>query len=383
MRYYRSGHLIRPDLQAHIDSEALLGNVAALRSLTPADTRFCAVVKANAYGHGITEIVGLLREHADYFAVASLYEALHIAYLVETQPILILEPLNVNQPAEQVHACAEENFHCVISDEGVIEYASSILKNSRKQLGVHVNIETGMGRYGIEPDAALRVIEQIEKAPNLELAGVFTHFATADEQDLSYVHTQIERFDAFLDSAKGLIDRSRTLVHAANSAATIKLPQSHYDMVRCGISMYGYYSRPMPDATIELKPVMKLTAPLVHIKRMDKGEPVSYGRSYVTERETLLGMIPLGYADGYWRAFSNQAKMKIGDSIVPVVGRVCMDQILVDITDVPDPRIGQEVTLIDNDHNSPCGVYALSELADTICYEILTCVHAHVKRIIH
>ena len=216
----------------------------------------------------------------------------------------------------------------------------------------------------------------------MRLAGVFTHFATADEEDLTYAHSQLAAFKDFLQET-GLNARDDLLIHAANSAATIKMPEAHFDMVRCGISMYGYYSRPMTAPPIPLKPVMKLQAPIVAIKPIPKGCLVSYGGSFTTTRDTTAAIVPLGYADGYWRCFSNRATMLLGQSKVSVIGRVCMDQLLIDVTDVPEAAIGQMVTVIDNDHTSPCGAYTLATLADTICYEILTSVHAHVNRIVH
>ncbi len=381
MRLYRSGQLIRPDLKAHINSRALLDNVAALKSRCAPNTKYCAVVKANAYGHGMVEIVNLLKYDADYFAVASLYEALYIAYLINDSPILILEPLNTNQPAEQLISCAENDFHCVISSLDAIGHAERILSGTRHELRLHVNVETGMNRGGLDTDSAVEAINRIRSSEVLELAGVFTHFATADETDLSYVSFQHERFEKFLKMTD-VRDDDGVLVHAANSAAAIKMPETHYDMVRCGIAMYGYYSRPMENPPVSLRPVMKLQAPIVNIKQIPAGSFVSYGCSYKTQRDTLAAMIPLGYADGYFRCFSNTSVMRIDEHYVPVLGRVCMDQILIDVTDVPGVKTGRMVTIIDDKHNSKCGVYALCALADTICYEILTCVHSHVSRIV-
>jgi alanine racemase len=238
-----------------------------------------------------------------------------------------------------------------------------------------------MGRCGIEPELARQLLEQIDACPNLQLAGVYTHFATADEEDLSYAYEQQANFERFLNEYR-LRDRD-ILIHAANSAATIKMPQAHYTMVRCGISMYGYYSRRMKEPPIQLVPVMKLMAPITQIKTFPAGHSISYGRSFITRRDTVAAIVPLGYADGYRRCFSNTAKMKIGEHVVPVIGRVCMDQVILDVTDIPNVQLGQMVTVLDNNHDSPCSAYALADLADTICYEILTFIHAHVNRIVH
>ena len=383
MRVYRSRHLIRPDLQAHINSGALLGNVRNLKSLCKPATKFCAVIKANAYGHGISETVNILQNaDVDFFAVASIYEAIDIAELTAEQSILILEPVNVASGVDQISLCAKNGWHCVIASVEALDFVAASLSGSDLVLDLHVNVESGMGRCGIDPEQANLLIEKIQGCSNTRLSGIYTHLATADEEDLSYAWEQLDTFNAFL-ATNDLAGREDIIIHAANSAATIKMPESHFDMVRCGISMYGYYSRRMKSPPIALTPVMKLQAPIVQLKTIGAGHSVSYGRSFTAGRKTRLAVVPLGYADGYFRSLSNRAKMKVGSCVANVVGRVCMDQLLIDVTDVADAAIGQMVTIIDDDHDSPCGVYAISSLADTICYEILTCVHAHVNRIVH
>ncbi|NLW84220.1 MAG: alanine racemase [Phycisphaerae bacterium] len=383
MKVFRTQQYIRPDLQAHIFSKDLLDNVRKLRSLCPARTKFCAVVKANAYGHGITEIVNILNTpDVDAFAVATFYEALHIAPLAGKRPILILEPLNPVWTVEQIRICAREGFECVLASTEALDYIRSVLADTALTLRVHLNIETGMGRCGVEPELAATLLDRIADNGNIRLVGVFTHFATADEEDLSYADQQIDRFECFLGVHK-LKNRPDVTIHASNSAGTIKLPQAHYDMVRCGISMYGYYSRRMSHPPIQLKPVLRLEAPVVQLRHIPAGHPVSYGCSFVPTRDTHAAIIPLGYADGYRRCFSNRAAMKIGPHAVPVIGRVCMDQLILDVTDIPSVELGQMVTVLDNDHDSPCSAYALADWADTICYEILTFIHAHVNRIVH
>jgi alanine racemase len=382
MKAYRTQQFVRPDLEAHIFSQDLLSNVRKLKGLCPETTRFCAVVKANAYGHGISEIVNILKQDGvDMFAVATFYEALHVSTLTQQQSIFILEPVNPSQSVEEIQVCAQKGFHCVLVSQESLEFVQDALKNTNSVLKVHVNIETGMGRTGIEPKPARELLDQIAKCENLKLAGIYTHFATADEDDLSYAYQQHERFEHFLNECN--LKNRGILIHAANSAATIKMPQAHYDMVRCGISMYGYYSRRMQHPPVQLAPVMKLTAPVTHIKRIPAGQSVSYGQSFITQRDTLAAIVPLGYADGYRRCFSNNAMMKIGNYAAPIIGRVCMDQVILDATDIPDMQLGRSVTVVDNDHDSPCSAYALADLGDTICYEILTSVHAHVNRIVH
>jgi alanine racemase len=382
MSDYRTEPLLRPDLQAHIYSADLLNNVRNLRTFCPARTKFCATVKANAYGHGIDEIVGILKNHVDAFAVATFYEAMHIEPIAGGKPILILEPVNPTYSPEQIQLCARHGFDCELSSEEGLSYVDSVLGGTSLKLGLHLNVETGMGRCGLDETICGRVFDKMADCPNVRLAGVMTHFATADDEDLTFAYEQLSRFERFLN-AYLLKGRSDVTIHACNSAGALKIPQAHYDMVRCGISMYGYYSRPMKNPPVSLTPVLKLQAPITQLNSIPAGCPVGYGRSFVTSRPTTAAIVYLGYADGYRRCFSNRAKMKIGQAVVPVIGRVCMDQVILDVTDIPDTTLGQMVTVIDNQHDSPCGVYSLAELADTICYEMLTMIHAHVSRIVH
>jgi alanine racemase len=383
MNKYNWPKLMRPDLEAHIFSRAILDNVKNLKSLCRDDTKFCAVVKANAYGHGISEVVNILsRSDVDFFAVTSIYEALHIHEMAEGKPILILTPISSQQSVSHMYKCVKHQLHCVVTSIDAVKTVNSTLQDGDDVLNMHVNVETGMGRCGSDPGQAEELVKLIDSSPNTRLAGVFTHFATADEEDLTYAFSQLETFKKFL-ADNNLNERDDVIIHAANSAATIKIPESHFDMVRCGVSMYGYFSRPMSQSPIVLKPAMKLQAPITGLKIIPAGESVSYGRSFIAQRDVTVGIVPLGYADGYWRGFSNTAKMKVAGSVVNVIGRVCMDQLLIDVTDVPDVRLGQMVTIIDNDQNSPCGAYTLADKAGTIAYEILTCIHAHVNRIVH
>jgi alanine racemase len=373
---------VRHDIQAHIYSGALRNNVKQLRSLCAPDVKFCAVVKSNAYGHGIKEVVGLLRDvGVDFLAVANVFEALHIAPLIGRQSILILQPMYPGLGDEHVIASAEKGFHWSIASLEAVEYASSVLAGRNDKLNVHINVETGMGRCGIEPEFVPRLIERIDASPNLNLTGLYTHFATADEDDLSFAYEQLKLFNDFL-TRTGLASRKDLLIHAANSAATIKIPDSHFDMVRCGIAVYGYFSRRQKKPEINLTPVMKMQAPIIRLKKVPKGNSVSYGRCFVARRDTVVAVVPVGYGDGYGRIFSNIAKVKIDQAVVPVIGRICMDQLMLDVTDVNRVAVGQMVTIIEDSHDSPCSVYSLADLADTICYEVLTNIGPHISRII-
>lgn len=383
MDFRSARQLVRTDLQVHLFSDALLRNIAALRGCCQNSTKLCAVVKANAYGHGVEEVVGILKAApVDFFGVANIFEAIHISELIGSQSILILEPIYSAWQSSYIKICAEKGFHCVLGTDEAFEMVSDALAESSAVLNVHVKVETGMGRCGTDPNSAALLIERIDKSKCCRLGGVYTHFATADDDEPAFVYEQIERFKNFL-SQNSLDNRDDIIRHSANSAATIKIADSHFDMVRCGIGLYGYYTNPDEKRPVKLDGVLKLEATIVQLKKINKGQTAGYGRTFTAERDTVAAVVPIGYGSGYQRIFSNKAKMKLAEHTVPVIGRVSMDKLLIDVTDVPGAREGQMVTIIDNDASSACSVYELARLAETISYEILTAVGANFERIVH
>lgn len=371
----------RKDLCVYLYPEAISHNIQQLKNCCKENVKFCAVVKANAYGHGILEVVHFLRDSdIDFFAVASIYEAFHIAALVQRQQILVLEPLYPGLPEDDIKQCAEFDFHCTLSSLKAAKYVNSILKKSPAKLKVHVNIDTGMGRCGIAVEDAEKLVKYICSSKSMVLAGIYTHFANADEKDLTFAKEQVRCFKTLISKLRQYITDS-VIIHAANSPATIRMPEAHFDMVRCGISIYGYSTieKPLP---VDLKPALKLQAPIVHITTIAKGRTVSYGRKFTAHRKTKIAVLPVGYSGGFWRFFSNRSKVRINESIVDVIGVVTMNQIVIDVTDVPDVQLGQPVTIIDNQLESPCGVYSLALLSGTICYEILTSIPTWVKVVV-
>ena len=381
MRFDSTEQYARDDIKLHIYSRALLDNLSAIKKLCTNRTKICAVVKANGYGHGIREIVGILKDaRADFFAVANVYEALHICDLVELQKILIFEPIYSTLSAELIRACAEKDFHCLSVCPESLEKISNVLASTNLILNLHVKVETGMGRCGVGAEVAANLIKIIDKSKNLRLAGICSHFATAKD-DLSFSREQLRRFEDFLDKNK-IHARKDVIVHIANSAGIINMPQSHFDMVRPGISLYGYAADGF-NKRLGLKAVCKLEAPIVQLNKFSKGQTVGYDRGFKVADDIIGAVIPIGYAEGYRRAFSNKAVMKVGENFCPVIGKITMDKCVIDVTAASDVFVGQMVTMLDNDQNSPCGAYALAELAGTICYEILTSISPRAKRIIH
>ncbi|MEN6386658.1 MAG: alanine racemase [Phycisphaerales bacterium] len=372
----------RQDQRVHIYSQAFLNNLKAVKSLCRPETKICAVVKANGYGHGIRHIVNILKQgQVDFFAVANIYEAAYIADIAGDAKILVLEPVHISNPPELIKLCAEKGIHCAVVSFDSLDYIVSCLKDTTDVLNVHVKVETGMGRCGIESQRAAELIKKIRSLSNLKLSGVYTHFSTAAEKNLIFAEQQYENFSKFL-SSQSLLACKDVIIHASNSAALLNMPKAHFDMVRCGIALYGWAEHP-DLLKIKLEPTMKFEIPIVQINHYRAGQPIGYGRTYTAWRDTIGAIVPIGYADNYWRLYSNNAFMKVGDNFVQVLGRVSMDKTVIDITDLKDVKVGQYVTVIDNDPQSMCSVYRLAEMADTICHEILTSLPSRAQRIIH
>lgn len=382
MQFNSAEQFARDDLKLHIYPQALLSNLSALKRLCKDGAKMCAVVKANGYGHGIREVVSIFKDAGvDFFAVANVHEALHICDLVESQNIMMFEPIYSSFPAELIRACAEKNFHCLVVCLEALEKISDVLASTGLVLNLHVKVETGMGRCGVCAEQAESLIKKIDEGKNFRLAGVCTHFATAGNDDLSFSYEQLRRFKEFL-SVNKLDSREDVIVHMANSAGVINMPESHFDMVRPGIALYGYATEGLAGK-VELEAACKVEVPIVQLNKFLKGQTVGYDRDFEVRHDTIGAIIPLGYAQGYRRSFSNRAVVKVGGRFCPLIGKITMDKCVVDVTDISDVGVGQMVTVLDNDQNSPCGAYALAELAGTICYEILTSISPRAKRIVH
>lgn len=382
MQFETSRQFVRADQKVHIYSKALLNNLGKIRNACKPETKICAVIKADGYGHGIRQIVDILKQGpVDFFAVANVYEAAFIADIVGDKKILILEPLHTGYANDAVQLCARKGFHCAVVEIEALQHIQTCLHNTNNVLNVHIKVETGMGRCGIEAEKAAELIKKIKTFENIRLAGVYTHFSTAAEKNLSYATQQLERFRKFL-SSQSLLACKDIIIHASNSAAMLNMPQAHFDMVRCGIALFGWAEQPNA-LNVSLDPAMKFEASIVQLNRYKKGQTVGYARTFTTQRDTLGAIVPVGYADNYWRLYSNRAVMKVGDNFANVIGRVSMDKTILDVTDIPDVKVGQTVTVIDNDPQSECSVYKLAELADTICHEVLTSLPPRALRIIH
>jgi alanine racemase len=375
------------DVWAEIDLAAIAQNIRNLRAGLTNNARLMAVVKANAYGHGAVAVAGqVLSAGADCLAVARLAEALELRYAGISCPILIFG----HTPPEMAGKLMA--FDLI---QTVYAYADARALDRRAQadgrtIRVHVKIDTGMGRLGVAgwPDSfrdacgdAAEEVAAICGLSGLRAEGVYTHFATADSPDPTGTRRQLEMFLQILSALerRGI---NFSVRHAANSAAAINLPETHLDMVRPGISIYGCYpSHEAKQSGVHLEPAMSLRARIVHLKRVDSGFRVSYGWTEQTREKTLIATVPIGYADGYDRHFSSRGRMSLRGFPVPVIGRVCMDHTMIDVGAVPDAACGEPVLVFGRDTRETLAADHLAQALGTIHYEVLSRISARIPRI--
>jgi len=368
---------IRP-VWAEINLDNLAHNIREIRKIVKQDTLITAVIKANAYGHGSVEAAKTFLENgADRLAVATLSEAIELREAGIGVPILILGYTPESQYSQVIKYDITQTIYNVESASAFSEAASAQNKTGT----IHIKIDSGMGRIGFLPkDESIDEIISISKLPNIYIEGIFTHFATADEKDKTYTRLQYERFSTVVRKLeeRGL---SIPIKHVSNSAAIIDFPEYNLDMVRPGIILYGYYpSNDVNKDRIKLKPAMTLKAKVSNVKTVSKGTGISYGQIFVTERESKIATIPIGYADGFTRMLSSKAEAFIKGKRVPVVGRICMDQCMLDVTDVEDVKIGDEVVLLGYEEGYP-DADEIGEKLNTISYEILCMVGRRIPRV--
>lgn len=368
---------IRP-VWAEVDLDAIKYNMREISKLAKGK-EIIAVVKADAYGHGAIDIAPIALEcGAKKLAVAVITEALELRRNNINAPIVILGCTPITLAKDLLYQDIEQT---VISYE-YAEALNEVAKEGKTKLPIHIAVDTGMGRIGFLPNGeSLDEIQKISKLENLKITGVFSHFATADEEDKEYTELQEFKFKDFIDKLK---DRGIDLgqKHIFNSAAIMDLDDSHFDAIRPGIILYGYYpSNDVKKNNLKLKPALTLKSNVVHVKTLPKGEYISYGRKFVTERESIIATLPIGYADGYTRLLSHKAKVIINGQLAPVVGNICMDQCMVDITDVPNVKVGNEVILIGQEGNSKFNADDIAELIGTINYEVICMIGKRIPRV--
>lgn len=366
-------------IYAGIDLDALKYNVDGIKRCKADGAMLMGVVKADAYGHGAKifahELDGL---GFDWFAVATVDEGIELRKDGIHQPILVLG----YSCEEQYPDMVQWDITPTIYSFDMAKAFAAVAAAAGKTADIHIKIDTGMSRIGFLPEEeSIDEIEKIHGLKNIRIQGMFTHFACADMRDKSHVGHQIEKFRRMIDGVKkrGI---PVEIFHCSNSASIMELPSEHMNMVRAGIILYGLYpSHEMEEERISLKPVMSLYSHVVQVKEVPGGVSVGYGATYVTGRPTRIATIPVGYADGYPRALSNRASVLIRGRRAPIIGRICMDQFMVDVTEAPEVSIGDVVTLIGTDGEESISVEEISEMAGSFNYEFVCDVSRRVPRV--
>ena len=364
---------------AAIDLDALHFNLETIAEKLEPDTKICAVIKADAYGHGIHEIGKELQEspHVSYFATATIDEANALRASGVNKPIIILGacfPSRVKETVEKEYRSHIFTYESAkaLSDEAVLQ---------GKKAYIHIGLDTGMNRLGyVASDDIISEIEKVVLLPNLELEGLFTHLAKADMADQNFTYEQINRYK---DIVKQLEQRGITapIHHCANSAGTMEEVLTHMDMVRTGIIMYGIRPSEFVGKDFPLKPVLSLKSTVIYLKKVPKGERISYGGTYVLPEEQLIATIPIGYGDGYPRNLSNQGYVLINGKKAPIRGKICMDLMMVDVTNIPNVKIGTEVVLIGRSGNQVITAEELGELSGRFAYEFVCDLGKRIPRV--
>ena len=364
---------------AEIDLDALSHNFKEIRRITSPSAKILAVIKADAYGHGSTETAQALVENgADCLAVACADEGKQLRRDGIDAPILILGASSASDMEDLVN-------YSLMPTVFSYDFANELSKTAEKlnkPVKIHIKLDTGMSRIGfvtdVDDNALSDEILKIAALPHIEIDGIFSHFSTSDEAVRDYTKLQFERFMHVCDilEKKGLNIPTK---HIANSAAIMMYPETHLDMVRAGIILYGLYPSEEVDKTrLDLKPVMTLKSRITMVKTLDSGRGVSYGKTYITNHPTKIATVPIGYADGYTRLLSGKAKISVNNTLAPVIGRICMDQCMIDVTNVNTINTGDEVIVFG------AGDVTADDLADligTVNYEIICMLSMRIPRI--
>lgn len=362
---------------AEIDLEAIADNVRALKSHVGDKVEIFAVVKANAYGHGSPPVARVaLEAGATRLAVHRAIEGVELRQAGVQAPILVMGYTPPNGADLVVDWRLTPSLMTLEFARALSARASAV----GVMMPVHVKVDTGMSRYGLMPEEALGFLEALRQLPGIYLEGVFTHFATADWSDQCYTHQQLEVFKEVLTTLHQAGIQT-PLIHAANSAATMRLPEAHFNAVRPGIAIYGLEPSGEWQPVFPLKPALKLKSRVSRVRWLPPGSGVSYGRTYIINRPTLAALVPVGYGDGYHRILSNRGAVLIRGKRAPIIGRICMDQFVVDVTAIEGVQQDDEVVLIGRQGEEMIRAEDVAALAETINYEVTTSLLPRVVRV--
>ncbi len=364
---------------AEISRDALRSNILEVRKRVPEGVRVLAVIKANGYGHDALQVGDCLKDLVDFFAVATIEEAVQLREGGILQPILILGYTSPRQYMDLLRYDIRPSIYNLEEAQHLSRLAVRVGRTVR----IHLAVDTGMTRIGfqVEPEEADRMAA-IAGLPNIEVEGMFSHFSCADMTDKAFSGEQAERFGQMVSmlEERGI---SVPVKHLCNSAGIMEFDDSRYNMVRSGIITYGLYpSDEVNKENLKLIPAMSWKAHVIHVKDVPAGRGVGYGATYVTEKEsTRIATVSVGYADGYPRSLSSRGKVLIRGQYAPIIGRVCMDQMMVDVTDIPGVQVEDTVTLVGTDGEHSISIEELGELSGRFNYEMVCCVSSRVPRI--
>ncbi len=369
--------LYQTHVRIHLDN--IRFNIEGIRQAVGPQRKILIAVKANAYGHGALEVSRLAESiGVDWLGVATVPEGLQLRQAGIRLPILKFSPAF----PEEMEAAIRSGITLSVCERANVDALQQVCHTANFPASVHLKVDTGMGRIGVAIDEAPDLAAYIEhNCTDLRLEGIFTHLPVSDTSDPTYTRLQIERFKAVVEAVQASIGRRINLVHCANSGAVLGHEPGWLDMVRPGIMVYGFYPDPGTPRTIPLKPGLSLITRVSFLKKVPAGTSIGYGRTWIAPQDTWIATLPVGYADGFNRLFSNRGRVLINGRSYPVVGRVCMDQSMLDLGSETDVRVGDEVVLIGKSGAEEITCDEWAQVLNTITYEVTCQISARVERI--
>jgi alanine racemase len=361
-----------------VDLEAIAYNVQQMKEIVGPKVKILAVLKADAYGHGaITVARTAINNGVSYCGVASVNEAIRLREGGIDAPTLVLG----YTPAWLAREAILHDVTLTLYDADIARALSRAAGDLRRTACVHIKVDTGMGRLGLLPEQVVPFVKEIHDLPDLDLAGMFTHFSVADDADLKYTRWQLARFHKVLDDLADIGITFRT-VHCANSAASLRLPEARFNTVRLGLAMYGLQPSLHVPLPAGFRPALAWKTTIAQVKNLPPGSYVSYGNTYQTSKEETIAVIPVGYADGFRRAPTRWQAVLLHGQRAPIVGRVCMDQTMINVSHIPNVRVGDEVVLIGRQGKDEITAEEVAEWLGTINYEVISEILARVPRMV-
>ncbi len=369
--------IMRP-VWAEINLDTIATNTKNIKKLI-GDKELIAIVKADCYGHGAVDVVPtLLESGASRLAVAMLTEAVELRENNINAPIVILGYTPLYLGEELINYDIEQTVY----DLDYAKELSKIALSFNKKAKIHIAIDTGMGRIGFLPgDDTVKIINEVYNLEGLEVIGIYSHFSTSDEKDKSYANEQLFKFKKVIADLKAL-GIEIPLKHISNSGAIIDMPETYLNGVRPGIILYGYYpSKEVSNDNLSVKPALTLNAKVAHVKELHKDMYISYGKTFKTNKKTIVATLPIGYGDGYPRALSENAKVIVNGKFASILGRICMDQCMIDVTDIENVKTGDEVIILGEEGDLKFNADDMAEALGTINYEILCRIKSRIPRV--